>query len=163
VPAVDRKCHYLCAESVAFKNARKRFLDQILGLLSRSTQSPGRSVQPVDVIAKRLRIKLALIDHFGRFDHAVARSPAVRRSGPAGAKNRHSAGVTAVPSRTVARPSHISVNEPRTARFTWSPPFGLSVDENLWARGAPSQTRCRHARYDRRLTVSTEVMGNRAG
>jgi hypothetical protein len=53
------------------------------------------------VIAKRLRIQLALIDHLGRFDRAVRPSPAVRGalSGPAGAENRHSAEVTAVPSR----------------------------------------------------------------
>jgi hypothetical protein len=56
------------------------------------------------VIAKRLRIKLALIDHFGRFEVAVRPSPAVRGalSGPAGAENRHSAGVTAALPRAAA-------------------------------------------------------------
>jgi hypothetical protein len=56
------------------------------------------------VVAKRLRIKLARFDHFGRFDLAPRPSRAVRGalSGPAGAENRHSAEVTAAPSRAVA-------------------------------------------------------------
>jgi hypothetical protein len=56
------------------------------------------------VVAKRLGIKLALIDHFGRFDLAVRPSPTVRGAlcWPAGAENGHSAEVTAAPSRAAA-------------------------------------------------------------
>ena len=48
-----------------------------------------------------MRIKLALVDHFGRFDLAVRPSHVVRGalSGPATAENRHSAEVIAVPAR----------------------------------------------------------------
>jgi len=56
------------------------------------------------MVAERLRIKLALIVHFGRFDLAMRPSSAVRGalSGSAGAENRHSAGVTAAPQRAAA-------------------------------------------------------------
>jgi hypothetical protein len=96
------------------ENARERFLDQILSLLPRSAHSPRCQVQPVDVIAERLRIEAPFMDHRGCVDHAVRRAPsdhAVRRapavrgarSGPVGAENGHSAGVTAVPPKPAQR------------------------------------------------------------
>ena len=117
------------------------------------------------MIAKRLSIKLAFMDHFGSFDYAVRRLLDVRGRGP-GCRCRVQtfswSDRCAVPHRGVAEATSASMSR-RTARFALVPPFGLSVAEKLWAGCAPSQTRCRHARYDRRLTLITEVLPNRAG
>ena len=62
--------------------------------------------------------------------------------------------------------SHLKVTEPTMARFTLSPPFGLTVDNNVGSAETPFQTRCPRrdtADVCQRSTLPRNYVGASAG